>query len=1099
LEENQNQLLLDRLQPVRSAFHDSNEAALPCLPGTRTKLLADVAIWMKDPSAVSIYWLTGAAGTGKTTVAQSVADMAKEHGCLGASFFFSRTDESAQRRRAVTVIPTISYQLARKLNMFRTALCQAVTSEPDICTSGLAKQAEVLLSRTFRVVSNASDLPLVVVIDALDECEKDPRSGREGGDLIPTLIKTFQDAAPLCVKLFVTSRPERTIENMFSHRLISGFTTALSLHLDIEQEIVRDDIVLYLRHELDRLADERSIPPPFPSEAEFSTLVDRAGVLFIYVRTVVMYVSSAVREPLEQVADLIRSDSSNVTEKFAFLDALYIQILTKALDNFGRSTTAPRQFREVLTCLVLLQRSPSIQLLAQLTGIEEQLCKTILLCLSSVLLYEHKAQEPVRLMHPSFSDFLRDANRCSVPDLVVNAEAHETLLASCSNLAIVSWARFRETRDINILDEVIIFSREILALCPPGHPGHAQSCEDIANALRTRYGETDDVGVLDEAIEFYRAVLDLRPIGHLYRATSCAYLAGSLMARYQQTGALDLLDEAIGLEREALDLRPLGHPDRSGSCTNLADSLMTRYRQTGDLTLLDESIELGREALALRPQGYPDRYGSCTNLANFLMMRYQQTGNVVLLDEAIELGREALALRPPGYTDRATSYTNLANSLVMRYHQTGYLALLDEAIHLGHEALDLCPIGHPDRSGSCTNVANSLVQRYQQTGNVGLLDEAIELGREALALRPPGYPNRSESCTNLANSLMMRSRQTGDVALLHEAIELGREALALQPAGHPDRATSCTNLAKSLMMRSRQTGDVALLHEALQCLQQSFEHGAQTQNIHSFISHVCCNAALMWDNSGVWTPQITALLVDVYTHLVDQLPSVAGFVLDTASRLETLKFTHRVGSDACVAALLAEQPATAVTLLDGAHGVVWSQALHQRDPHMEGAPKDLATELGYLLRAIAAPTPIDPVSVSYHLRDLRHGQNARIQTILREIRAMPGLARFMLGSTYETLREAARYHPVVILVAARDHSFAIIVPSSSHAGPDILRLNIANDTLQSFLKSVGRTMPEGHPSRRSALAGLWLSVVKPVLLHLGLTVRYSWISTVAQH
>jgi hypothetical protein len=866
---------------------------------------------MKNPSAESIYWLTGAAGTGKTTVAQSVAAMAKDHGCLGGSFFFSRTDESTQRRRAVSVIPSISYQLARKLNMFRTALCQAVTSEPDICTSGLAKQAEVLLSRTFRAVSNASDLPLVVVIDALDECDKDPRSGREGGDLIPTLIKTFQDAAPLCVKLFVTSRPERTIENMLNHRAIAGSITGLSLHRDIEQEIVHDDIALYLRHELNRLADERSIPPPFPSEAEFNTLVDRAGVLFIYVRTVVMYVSSAVREPLEQVADLIRSDSSNVTEQFAFLDALYIQILTKALDNFGRSTTAPQQFRDVLTCLVLLQRSPSIQSLANLTGIEEKLCKTILLCLSSVLLYEHKAQEPVRLMHPSFSDFLRDANRCPVPDLVVNAEAHETLLVSCSNLAIVSWTRFRETRDINILDEVIVFSREVLALCPPGHPGHDKSCEDVANALQTRYDEMDDVVALDEAIELYRGVLDLRPTGHPDRATSCAYLAGSLTAR---------------------------------------------YRQTGDLDLLDEAIELGREALALQPPGYPDRSGSCTNLANSLMMLYQQTGDVDLLDEAIELGREALAFRPPGYTDRSESYTNLANSLMMRYQQTGNMALIDEAIELGREALDLHPLGHP-----------------------------------------------------------------------------------------------------------------------------------------------------------------AALLVDMYAKIVDQLPLAVGFLLDTRS--SRIQNWIQVGTDACVAALLAEQPATAITLLDHVHGDVWSKALNQRNPYMADLPRDLAIELEDGLRAITRSTPVDPARVLDHPQVLRHRRNSRIQAILREVRAMPGLARFMLATTYETLREAAHDHPVVVLVAARDQAFALIIPSSLAAGPDILRLNIANDTLQSFSNHVGRAnmryrgcspsrqdvpladsigsdraaYPEDHSTRRtwSPIARLWLNVVKPVLTHLGLTVRCS--------
>jgi hypothetical protein len=65
--------LLDRLQPVKSAFHDAYGAAPACFEGTRTQLLDEIAIWMADPSAKLVYWLTGVAGTGKTTIAQSVA------------------------------------------------------------------------------------------------------------------------------------------------------------------------------------------------------------------------------------------------------------------------------------------------------------------------------------------------------------------------------------------------------------------------------------------------------------------------------------------------------------------------------------------------------------------------------------------------------------------------------------------------------------------------------------------------------------------------------------------------------------------------------------------------------------------------------------------------------------------------------------------------------------------------------------------------------------------------------------------------------------------------------------------------------------------
>jgi hypothetical protein len=613
----------------------------------------------------------------------------------------------------------------------------------------------------------------------------------------------------------------------------------------------------------------------------------------------------------------------------------------------------------------------------------------------------------------------------------------------------------------------------------------------------------------------------------------------------------NIQNELIEIKRKVLALRPPGHPDRANSFDNLATSLRVRYKQTGDVALLDGAIELNRGALALRPPGHPNRATSCTNLGSLLCVRYQQTGNVALLDEAIALNRGALALRPPGHPDRANSCANLAVSLRVRYRQTGDVALLDETIALNRGALALRPPGHPDRAISCANLAVSLRVRYEQTGDVALLDGAIELEREALALRLPGHPDRATSCANLAVSLHVRYEQTGDVALLDEAIALNRGALALRPPGHPDRANSCANLAVSLHVRYNQTGDVALLDEAIEAciyasehasasqvwhplvllsglhllcdsphysvlkaleyLQQSFQH--EVDDIHGFISKVCYDVALMWVNSGVWTPHITAMLVDVYAKMVDRLPLVAGFVLDTSSRLQYLKSTRRIGSDACVAALLAEQPATAVTLIDRAHGVVWSQALHQRDPQMEGAPASLSTELEGLLSAIATRTPVDPAGLpdQRDTQDLRYRQNTRIQAILRQIRAMPGLSHFMLGSTYETLREVARDHPVVVLVAARGHAFALIMSSAEDNEPHVLGLTLTSDDLLSLRASAEQAglrsradMRDGNTDARvrvqiskmnvnhqplRVLADIWRKIVKPVIDYLQLEVR----------
>jgi hypothetical protein len=418
--------LLDRLRPVKAAFHNAHGSALACLEGTRTQLLDEISLWMADPSAKLVYWLTGVAGTGKTTIAESVAYMAADRKCLAASFFFSRTGGSAERRRAAAVIPTIAYQLAHRHQIFRDCICNVISTDLDVREGRVAMQAKALLVDALGGSRQAPSLPLLIVLDALDECDKE--NGREGGDLLPVLLHSLEQL-PFCIKIFVTSRPEPSIKNMFSRADITSSTVGLALHRDIEQSIVREDIGRYLRHEFDKLAHERSVRRPFPSDADFQTLVDRAGNLFIYVRTIIMYVSSDVEDPIDQLADVLRADESRSSKQFADLDALYTQILIKASDIVGRDAAAQRQLRDVLASLVLVQENLPVAALAVMAGVEERQCKMILRCLSSVLLYEQTSDEPVRLIHPSFPDFLTHDGRCADARYLVSGGEHHSLLA----------------------------------------------------------------------------------------------------------------------------------------------------------------------------------------------------------------------------------------------------------------------------------------------------------------------------------------------------------------------------------------------------------------------------------------------------------------------------------------------------------------------------------------------------------------------------------------------------------------------------------------------------------------------------------------------
>jgi hypothetical protein len=61
-----------------------------CLQDTRVDLLQEIYDWADGQDKQCIFWLSGLAGTGKSTIARTIALRYSEQKRLGASFFFSR-------------------------------------------------------------------------------------------------------------------------------------------------------------------------------------------------------------------------------------------------------------------------------------------------------------------------------------------------------------------------------------------------------------------------------------------------------------------------------------------------------------------------------------------------------------------------------------------------------------------------------------------------------------------------------------------------------------------------------------------------------------------------------------------------------------------------------------------------------------------------------------------------------------------------------------------------------------------------------------------------------------------------------------------------
>src|ERR1700723_1390810 len=122
-------LLLDKLRHSDDAGFLSGDRQ-KCLKGTRIEVLETVENWIHKISNRRVYWLNGVAGSGKTTIALSLAERVFAGGDLGGTFFCSR--DFPDRRDLHFIFPTLAFQLAYKYPTFRAHLVETIKSNPAV-------------------------------------------------------------------------------------------------------------------------------------------------------------------------------------------------------------------------------------------------------------------------------------------------------------------------------------------------------------------------------------------------------------------------------------------------------------------------------------------------------------------------------------------------------------------------------------------------------------------------------------------------------------------------------------------------------------------------------------------------------------------------------------------------------------------------------------------------------------------------------------------------------------------------------------------------------------------------------------------------------
>jgi hypothetical protein len=421
---------LGTLRPVHSAYWDEVDVD-PCMESTRVQLLADIVSWAESPDAPVVFWLNGLAGTGKSTVVRTICEHFSHKDILGASFFISR--QVAERRHAPNIVRTIVYQLARQHQAFSKVIERLLQDSPDLASSeSLQKLAVELFLKPVRALP--ADAGLVIVIDAMDECIED-KSGRPGGKLLPLLLRGLLQLSGR-IKLLLTSRAEPEIVQMFSLASLGSQHVVMRLH-DLDGAVVRSDIRTYLSRSFTDLATARPNLTLLnrPTEEDLDMLVAFADVLFVFAATVVRFVSTPRQNPRERLDIIIRRRDGNSASPYHFLDQLYLQALSSSVrsEQHEDKVTLSRKLRAVVGSIVAARHPLSVAVHAIMLNMELDDVNLVVESLSALLL--STSDEPVRIFHPSFPDFIVSSRRCDDARFLVSLEEHHLRLAlSCLTL-----------------------------------------------------------------------------------------------------------------------------------------------------------------------------------------------------------------------------------------------------------------------------------------------------------------------------------------------------------------------------------------------------------------------------------------------------------------------------------------------------------------------------------------------------------------------------------------------------------------------------------------------------------------------------------------
>jgi len=354
---------------------------------------------MEEHPDSQAFLLLGKAGVGKSAIAHRIVQEAKQQGRLGAFFCFSAGIGPGNFFRTI----------ARRLADLEPAYASALMTDTDSSlktTQSLTSQLQDLLTKPFKTLAGLG--PIVIVVDALDECAVDR------DELIECLNDNIH-LFPKNIRFFITSRPSEA-------QLLRRCPWVYTHNLEVD-ESTRSDIYRFVETKLVHPITKEQLRGF--DELKLETIADAAEGLFQYAAVVCKEIMDAEtrreKSPLQVYARLVKSGSQG-------LDALYLAILNNAITVLDSSGL--QAFRSLMGWILhardhlskqMLLDFESVQMAKEMPDMESSpseeassnygLVASILHLLGALLSGTEGKESKVYPLHSSFRDFLLDKSR----------------------------------------------------------------------------------------------------------------------------------------------------------------------------------------------------------------------------------------------------------------------------------------------------------------------------------------------------------------------------------------------------------------------------------------------------------------------------------------------------------------------------------------------------------------------------------------------------------------------------------------------------------------------------------------------------------------